>query len=241
MKTTIITGASGDIGKAIAKKFLDMEWNVVACYLSNEASVLELKKYAVNSDIIFVKADISKRKEAEKIFELATESFGRIDLVVNNAGVSVHGLVQDVTEEETDKVIGINIIGTFNMCALSAEHMIKNHSGAIVNISSMWGDTGASMEVLYSMTKSAVAGLTKALAKELGPSGIRVNCVSPGLIDTKMNSCYTKEELDAICEETPLMRMGTPEDVANAVYYLSSGESSFITGQIIGVNGGYVI
>ena len=119
--------------------------------------------------------------------------------------------------------------------------MLRHHSGSIVNISSMWGEVGASTEVAYSMTKSAVIGLTKALAKEVGPSGIRVNCVSPGLIDTKMNSCFTQEDLDAICDETPLMRIGTPDDVASAVKYLAGDSAAFITGQILGVNGGYVI
>ena len=241
MKTVIVTGASGAIGSACCRRFLKEGYNVTACYLSNETGAKELASYATRSEIMCVKADISDSHDIKKIFDITIEKFGSVDIVVNNAAISVQGLIQDITPEELSGVININIRGTFLMCSNAIGHMVKSQSGSIVNISSMWGETGASCEVAYSMSKAAVIGLTKALAKEVGPSGIRVNCVSPGLIDTKMNSCYTKEELDAICEETPLMRMGTPEDIANAVYYLSSGESSFITGQIIGVNGGYVI
>lgn len=241
MKTVIITGASGDIGKAICRKFLEMSWNVVACWFSNEDALSEFEEYRQNSRMLFVGGDVSKRCDAKRIFDLAFQKFGNVDCVVNNAGISISGLVQDITEENLNKIIDTNIKGTFNMCALGAENMVKNHSGTIVNISSMWGDVGASCEVAYSMTKSAINGLTKALAKELGPSGIRVNCVSPGLIDTKMNSCYSEEELCAIGEETPLMRIGNTKEVADAVYFLADETSSFITGQILGVNGGYVI
>lgn len=241
MKTVIVTGASGDIGKAICRKFLDMSWNVVACWFSNEDALMEFDEYRQHSRMLFVGGDISKRCDAKRIFDLTIQKFGNVDCVVNNAGISVTGLIQDITDEMLDRIIDTNIKGTFNMCAIAAENMVRNHCGAIVNISSMWGDTGAACEVAYSMTKSAVNGLTKALAKELGPSGIRVNCVSPGLIDTKMNSCYSEEDLCAIGEETPLMRIGTCKEVADAVYFLADESSSFITGQILGVNGGYVI
>lgn len=241
MKTVIVTGASGDIGKAICRKFLEMSWNVVACWFSNEDALKEFEEYRQSSRMIFVGGDVSKKSDAKRIFDLAIQKFGKVDCVVNNAGISVMGLVQDISEEDLNRIIDTNIKGAFNMCASGAENMIKNHSGSIINISSMWGEVGASCEVAYSMTKSAINGLTKALAKELGPSGIRVNCVSPGLIDTKMNACYSKEDLCAIEEETPLMRIGNSKDVADAVYFLADESASFITGQILGVNGGYVI
>ncbi len=241
MNTAIVTGASGDIGKAICKSLLKEGYNVVACFLNNEASAMELVSEYGEGRVCAVKADIGLYDDVKRIFEEATKAFGSIDVLVNNAAISLHGLVQDATEEELNKIVDINIKGTFLMCREAVKYMIQCHKGSIVNISSMWGEVGASCEVMYSMTKSATIGLTKALAKEVGPSGIRVNCISPGLIDTKMNSCYTKDDLDAICEETPLMRIGTPGDVADAVCFLSGEKASFITGQILGVNGGFVI
>ncbi len=241
MKSVIITGASGDIGGACLKKFIEKGWNVTACYFESEDKARKNIENLDSSRILLVGADISKKSDCQRIFDLAIDRFGRIDAVINNAGVSVAGLVQDITDEQLGQVIDVNIRGTYNMCSLAAVHMIKNQSGSIVNVSSMWGKTGASCEAAYSMTKAAVDGLTKALAKELGPSKIRVNAVSPGLIDTKMNSRYLAQDLEAICDETPLMRMGNPCEVADAVYYLASDEAAFITGQILGVNGGYLI
>ena len=241
MNTAIVTGASGDIGKEICREFLNKNYNVVACCLNNEASAKELVEEYGKDRVLVIKADISKAEDVKNIYQSTQDTFGSIDVVVNNAAISLHGLVQDATEEELQRIVDINIKGSFFMCREAVKYMIPSHRGSIVNISSMWGEVGASCEVMYSMTKSALIGLTKALAKEVGPSGIRVNCVSPGLIDTKMNSCYTQEDIEAICEETPLMRIGTPLDVAKAVIYLSSGEASFITGQVLGVNGGFVI
>lgn len=241
MKTAVVTGASGDIGRACCLKFLEAGYNVAACYNNNQQGAKLISKLFDDSRIIYIKADISKREEAAKIFEHTINAFGRIDVVVNNAAVALKGLIQDVPEEDYRRLIDVNVTGTYNMCSLAVGHMIKNHSGSIVNISSMWGETGASCETVYSMSKAAVIGLTKALAKEVGPSGIRVNCVSPGLIDTAMNSCYTKEDLQMICDETPLMRIGQTDDVAKAVLFLAGDESSFITGQVLGVNGGYNI
>ena len=241
MNTAIVTGASGDIGKEICKKFLSEGYRVVACYLNNEASAKELENAYGKDRVLAIKADISKAEDVDSIYKNAQDTFGSIDVVVNNAAVALKGLIQDTTPKELDDICNINIKGTYLMCSIGVKYMVANHRGSIVNISSMWGEVGASCEVAYSMTKSAVIGLTKALAKEVGPCGIRVNCVSPGLIDTRMNSCYTKEDLDAICDETPLMRIGTPCDVADAVWYLSSDASSFVTGQVLGVNGGFVI
>lgn len=241
MKTAVITGASGDIGKAVCKSFLADEYNVVACFNQNEESAKSLEEYAVKSRLICIKANLAIQSEVKNLFSAAEREFGSVDVLVNNAAISMHGLFQNTTEDELSEIIDINIKGVFYASQEAIRLMLRHHSGSIVNISSMWGEVGASTEVAYSMTKSAVIGLTKALAKEVGPSGIRVNCVSPGLIDTKMNSCFTQEDLDAICDETPLMRIGTPDDVASAVKYLAGDSAAFITGQILGVNGGYVI
>ena len=239
MKTVIITGASGDIGFSSCKAFLQNGYNVVAVYNSN--SVRPLEEYAKNSKVLYVKADVSKKQDVKNLFCTAYESFGSIDVVINNAAISLTGVFQDMTEEELNKIIDVNIKGVFYVSQTASEYMIKEKSGSIINISSMWGEVGASCEAAYSMTKSAVIGLTKALSKELGPSNIRVNCVSPGFIDTKMNAAYTKEDISAICEDTPLMRIGKPEEVADALIFLADSKASFITGQVLGVNGGYVI
>ncbi len=239
MKTVIITGASGDIGFSSCKAFLQNGYNVVAVYNSN--GVRPLEEYAKNSKVLYVKADVSKKQDVKNLFCTAYESFGSIDVVINNAAISLTGVFQDMTEEELNKIIDVNIKGVFYVSQTASEYMIKEKIGSIINISSMWGEVGASCEAAYSMTKAAVIGLTKALAKELGPSNIRVNCVSPGFIDTKMNAAYTKEDISAICEDTPLMRIGKPEEVADALIFLADSKASFITGQVLGVNGGYVI
>ncbi len=239
MKTVIITGASGDIGFALCKAFLKEGYNVVASYNQNDVKPLE--SYAKESKVIYVKADVSKRKEVISLFNAAYEKFGSIDVVINNAAISLSGVFQDMTETQLSQIIDVNIKGVFYVSQLAAEYMLKNKSGSIINISSMWGEVGASCEAAYSMTKAAVIGLTKALAKELGPSGIRVNCISPGFIDTKMNACYSKEDIMQIVGDTPLCRIGKAEEVADAAVYIASDKASFITGQILGVNGGYVI
>ncbi len=237
MKTVLITGASGGIGSACVKAFWDIGYNVAAVYCNS--SLDSLADYTER--VMYLKADISSEKNVISMFDSANERFGIVDAVVNCAGVSSFGLIQDVTESELTRLIDINVKGSFYVCREAAKRMVSLHSGSIVNVSSIWGQTGASCEVIYSMTKAAVIGLTKALAKELGPSGIRVNCIAPGLIDTKMNSHLDAVDLSAFCEETPLMRMGTPQEVADAAVYLSCDKASFVTGQILGVNGGYLI
>lgn len=239
MKTVVITGASGDIGFALCKAFLQNGYNVVASYNQNDVKPLE--SYANNSKVIYVKADVSQKDEVISLFNTAYENFGSVDTVINNAAISMCGVFQDMTEDELSKITDVNIKGVFYVSQLAAEYMLKEKSGSVINISSMWGEAGASCEAAYSMTKAAVIGLTKALAKELGPSGIRVNCISPGFIDTKMNACYSKEDIMTIADETPLCRIGKAEEVADAAIYLASDKASFITGQILGVNGGYII
>lgn len=241
MKNIFIAGASGAIGSACCKAFLDKGYRVTATYNKGDDRASELMAYAPEGLLKFVKADITSSEDVMRAFSEGIEFMGDIDTVVNCAGISFSGIIQDTDDKTLSRLVDINIKGAFYVCREAIGHMIGNQSGSIVNISSMWGEVGASCEVAYSMTKSAIIGLTKALAKEVGPSGIRVNCVTPGLIESKMNSCYTSEELATIVEETPLMRMGIGDDVAKAVLYLADSTSSFVTGQILGVNGGYVI
>ena len=240
-KTVVITGGSGAIGSACARKFYDRGYNVAIGYLNGKDAADALSEEFLPERFMAVRADIADADGARALVEAAYERFGGVDVLVNNAGVALSGLFQDVTEEELQRITEVNVNGAFFASQSAVKIMLKNKSGSIVNVSSMWGEVGSSTEVAYSMTKAALIGFTKSLAKELGPSGIRVNCVSPGLIDTPMNDCYTREDLNLFADDTPLCRMGTPAEVAEAVYFLASENSSFITGQILGVSGGYVV
>lgn len=222
MKKVLITGGATGIGKATALLFLKNGYDVFITYNST------LPDY---DRVTAVKCDLSSHGEIEKLFR----TVGDIDVLVNNAGISLVKMINDTDEKDYDKLSDINAKACFFTSKYAALSMIKNHTGAIINISSMWGQCGASCEVAYSMSKAAVIGLTKALAQELAPSGITVNCVSPGIIDTRMNTQFDKQELES---EVPMGRLGTPEEVARAVLFLA--ESTYITGQVIGVNGGIV-
>lgn len=237
MKTVLITGASGGIGSEIAEKF-GGDYNVVINYNRSEERAQAVAR-AVGG--FPVKADVSSPEEVAAMFKEIEERFGGVDVLINNAGVSKAQLFTDCTEEIWNEIIDVNLSGVYRVTKHALPHMIRNHSGSIINISSMWGEVGASCEAAYSAAKAGVIGLTKALAKELGPSGIRVNCVTPGLIDTPMNQEHDEETIAALVEETPLMRIGTPEDVGGLARFLAEESSSFITGQVIGVNGGFVI
>ncbi|MBQ4121998.1 MAG: SDR family oxidoreductase, partial [Clostridia bacterium] len=173
--------------------------------------------------------------------EKAAEILGGIDILVNCAGISQIKLFTDLSDNDIARMVQINLTAAMTVTQTAAPYMIRNHSGRIVNIGSMWGKTGASCEVHYSATKAALEGFTKALAKELGPSRITVNCIEPGVIETPMNASLDEETVQGLIDETPLMRLGTPSDVANAVLFLASDKASFITGQILGVDGGYAI
>ena len=175
------------------------------------------------------------------MFGNITDTFGQPDVLINNAGVSSQQLFTDVTEEEYDRIMDTNLKGPFLCTKEVLPGMIYRKSGCIINISSMWGQVGGSCETIYSASKAGLIGLTKALAKEEGPSGIRVNCIAPGVIDTKMNAMHSEETMQALKEETPLERIGTPQDIANAALFLASDQASFITGQVLGVNGGMII
>lgn len=194
-----------------------------------------------NFSVKLFKADISNREDVENMVDYCIKEFGGLDVLVNNAGVSQDKLFTDITDEDWDNMMNINLKGSFYCSQVALKYMISEKKGNIINISSIWGISGASCEVHYSITKAGIIGMTKALAKEVGPSNIRVNSIAPGVINTDMLSGYNEEDIDALVEETPLMRLGTPEDIANCAIFLASDKSNFITGQVISPNGGFVI
>ena len=242
-KTVLITGASRGIGRACAFKFAKNGHRVLVNYNKSKAEAEELV-CAINESGGFAEAyhaDVSNSEQVEKMFSLINERFGGVDVLINNAGIAKTMMFCDVSESDWDEVFDINVKGMFNCTKQALSYMVGKKYGKIVNISSIWGMCGASCEVAYSASKAAVIGFTKALASELGPSGICVNCVAPGVIDTDMNNNLTKEDKDELCAMTPLCRMGSADEVANAVYFLASDESSFVTGQVISPNGGFVV
>ncbi len=242
-KTVLITGASKGIGAATAILFAEKGYNVVMNYNNSVQSALILQKSLVESGykVIAYQANVTNRIDVELMVKETIERFGSIDVLINNAGVASQGLFTDISDIEWNEVLDVNLNGVFNVSQAVLPYMIRQKSGSIINISSMWGQVGASCEVSYSAAKAGVIGLTKALAKEVGPSGVRVNCIAPGLIETGMNQELTLEDVAAIVDETPLGRIGSTNDVASSALFLASDESSFITGQVLGVNGGYII
>lgn len=237
MKTVVITGSSRGIGAATAKLFAENGFNVCVNYFHSEKAAKELT--ASLPSAVAVKADISKKADAFALIEAATETFGHVDVLVNNAGIALPPqLVTDVSDADYDRVFDINMKGVHNTVSAVLPQMVNRKSGSIVNISSLWGVVGGSCETVYTASKAAVIGYTKALAKELGPSGIRVNCVAPGFIRTEMNARFSEEEIASFAEETPLCRVGDPQDVAKAVFFLATDMSDFITGQTLCVDGG---
>lgn len=242
-KTILITGGSRGIGRACVELFARRGWRAVfLCRTRADAAKMLVDKLrAEGCDAEYFLCDVSDRTRVDEVVGEILRRCHRIDALVNNAAISQIKLFTDLTPEDWRRMFAVNVDGVFNCTQAVLGGMISEKSGAIVNISSMWGQVGASCEVAYSAAKAAVIGLTKALAKEVGPSGVRVNCVCPGVIDTDMNAALDEETRAALIDETPLERIGTPEDVARAVAYLCSEEASFITGQILGVNGGMII
>lgn len=242
MSTAVITGSARGIGAATAALFADMGYNVVINYNTSEAEALALRgKITANGGkAIAVQADVSKMSEAKHLFDEAKKAFGAVDVLVNNAGIAQQKLFTDITEADYDRMFDCNVKSVFNCCQCALPDMIHNKYGRIINVSSMWGVVGASCEVHYSASKAAVIGMTKALAREVAPSGITVNCIAPGVIDTPMNKGFDEETIAALKEETPVGRLGTPEDIARAIAFIADEKSGFITGQTLGIDGGFI-
>ena len=242
-KTVIITGASGGIGSAATILFAEKGWNVVMNYYrSGEAAKLLASSLASRGYSVFpIYADVSDRSHVERMIYEAERRYGKIDALVNNAGISQQKLFTDITDSDFQKMLDVNLKGPFlcSQCVLPV--MIHHKSGKIVNVSSVWGVTGGSCEVHYSASKAGLIGMTKALAKEVAPSGIQVNCVAPGIIETPMNNNLTPDELSAFVDEIPLGRMGEASEVAELIYFLCSESSDYITGQVISQDGGIAI
>ncbi len=244
MKTALVTGASRGIGTACAIALSKMGYNIVLNYNNSEEKAKKLAgiisdNYSV--DVLTFKADVSDKAQVDEMVRTALERFLHIDVLVNNAGISQQKLFTDTTKDDWDKVVSTNLTSVYNVTHAVLPCMIRNHSGSIVNISSMWGEVGASMEVAYSASKAGVIGLTKALAKEVAPSNIRVNCVSPGVIMTDMMSGFSDDDIELIKEEIPMNELGTAKNVADAVAFLVSDKASYITGQVLSVNGGMIV
>ena len=242
-KTVLITGASGGIGSACVRLFAAEGYKVAIHYNTDEAAANKLKDelHGNGCEAVCIWADLRDETAVNKMFAEVEAELGEVDVLVNNAGVSQQKLFTDTTLADYDFVFGVNTLGTVNCSRAVLPAMIRRKSGRIINVSSMWGVSGASCEVLYSASKAAVIGFTKALAKEVGPSGITVNCITPGVINTKMNKNLTEEDMAVLSDETPLCRIGEPEEVAQAVVFLASEKASFITGQILGVDGGFIV
>ncbi len=237
-KIALVTGASGGIGSACAKKLAEEGYRVIVHYYRNKD---EAERIASRIGGDPAQADLRSEAAVDALVDEVLGKYGHIDVLVNNAGISRVNQVQDVSNYEWDLLQASNATSVFLMTRAVLPSMIEERTGAIVNIASMWGIAGASCESAYSASKGAVIAFTKAVAKEVGPSGIRVNCVAPGVIETAMLSRYSQEELAALAEETPLGRLGDPEDVAEAVAFLASEKASFITGQILSVDGGFIL
>ena len=240
-RIAIVTGASRGIGREIAKNLAKQNIRVIANYNNSENKAIDLKNELQKEgiDIDIVKADVSKREEVKKLVDYTLNKYGKIDIIINNAGISEYKLFIDETDEDWNKVINNNLYSAFVTTQEVIPNMIKNKKGCIINISSVWGMVGASMEVLYSVSKAGLDGLTKALAKELGPSNIRINSIAPGIIDTDMCKDFSEEEINQIKEEIPLEKIGKVEDISKCVNWLINEE--YTTGQVISINGGWII
>ena len=242
-KIAVITGASRGIGAAAARLLWRDGCRLVLGYHKNRALAEALAEEitAGGGEAVAFGADVSDYDEAAALIDCAVKTYGGLDILVNNAGISEIGLFTDMSPEAWRRMFAVNIDAVYNTCQAAVPIFVHQHSGSIVNVSSIWGVTGASCEVAYSASKAAVIGFTKALAKELGPSFIRVNCVAPGAIDTEMNAHLTGEEVKMLEDEIPLGRMGTPEEAAEAIAFLAGDRASYVTGQVLGPNGGIVI
>ena len=241
MKTVLITGASRGIGRASAEYFADNGWRVVVNYNSSEAAANELVDAIVQKggEAYAFRADVGKTDECKALVEYAISvGGGKLDALVNNAAIDAFAPFDMLSKDDERRMFDVNLFGAMDCTRFALPYMVRERDGSIVNISSIWGRVGASCEVQYSTTKAALIGFTKALAKEVGTSGVRVNCIAPGIIDTDMNNTLTKEDIDEFLTAVPLGRMGTPFEVAQSVYYMST--ATYVTGQVLGIDGGYI-
>lgn len=243
MKTVLITGSSRGIGRAAAVTFAQNGYNVAVNYNKSsevaESLCSELEQLGVKAKAF--QCDVADKYVVKEMVKQIEADLGQITVLVNNAGIAEQALFSDITEEMWDRMFDVNVKGAYNCTQAVLPHMIHNKYGRIINVSSMWGISGASCEVHYSASKAALIGFTKALAKEVGLSGITVNCVAPGVIATEMNGHLSEDIIEELKNETPLNRIGTPEDVAEAIFFLASDKASFITGQTLSVDGGFIV
>jgi len=238
MKTVLITGGSRGIGRAMVRLFSERGYSVAFTYKSSDN---EARKLSLATGALALKADSTCESEVLAAVKAVEEKLGCVDILINNAAISSFFLFTDISLSEWQRTFDVAVTGAFLYSKATLPSMIRKKSGRIINISSMWGITGSSCEVHYSAAKAALIGMTKALAKEVGPSGITVNCIAPGVIDTDMNKALSEDDMNALKEETPLMRIGTPEEVAESALFLASEKAAFITGAVLNVNGGYLI
>ena len=235
----LITGGSRGIGRACVELFAKKEHEVVFFYRSNDQAANEICKQYKN--VAAIRCDVSNPDEVRAAVGRSSERLGNIDVLINNAGISEHAFFDAISDEQWQNMIGTNLSGTFYVTREVSRHMIRAKHGRIINIGSMWGKVGASCEVHYSAAKAGVRGMTLALAKELAPCNVTVNCIDPGVIATDMNAHLSESDITDLCEQTPLGRVGTPDEVAGLAYFLASDDAAFITGQCIGIDGGFAI
>ena len=242
-KSALVTGSSRGIGRAVALQLAREGWAVCVNYIEHREAAEEVVRQIIaeGQNAIAVQADVSDRQAVNSMVAQATAELGPVELLVNNAGVAGQALFQDVTDEMWNRYMGVNLGGARNTIQAVLPHMLHEKRGCIVNVSSMWGLRGASCEVTYSCTKAALIALTRSLALELAPSHIRVNCVAPGVINTDMVQVLGQEVLQDLAVQTPLGRLGTPEDIAHAVSFFASDKASFITGQVLTADGGFIV
>ncbi len=241
-KVALVTGGARGIGRAICRSLANDGFKIAINYNNSEKEAIELKnELSAIAEVEAFKCDVSDSNSVKEMFSEVSEKLGNVNVLVNNAGIAEQVLFTDITDEMWQRMINTNLSSAFYCSREALKNMINEKSGVIINIASMWGEVGASMEVHYSTAKAGLIGMTKALAKEVGLSGVRVNAVSPGVVLTDMMNAFSEKDKEILKDETPLNTLGTPEDIADAVSFLVSDKARFITGQVLSVNGGFVI